>query len=81
MTEDDYKAEIARLTKERDDYVVQANANVCDLNRTIKQQRTVLRAVEEWWLSSGMQRFGGAPWAIFAVRAALGDQQRTEPSK
>ena len=30
-----------------------------------------LQAVEDWWLSEGMKHFDGAPYAIFAVRAAL----------
>lgn len=30
-----------------------------------------LREVEEWWLSEGMKHFNGAPYAMFAVRAAL----------
>lgn len=32
---------------------------------------TALKAVEEWWLTEGMKHFFGAPYAIFAVRAAI----------
>lgn len=30
-----------------------------------------LKAVEEWWLETGMKDAPGAPYAIFAVRAAI----------
>ncbi|MCC8949313.1 hypothetical protein H8A97_30480 [Bradyrhizobium sp. Arg62] len=30
-----------------------------------------LKAVEDWWLTEGMKHFDGAPYAIFAARAAL----------
>jgi hypothetical protein len=40
-----------------------------------ERSRAALKAVEDWWLSDGMHHFVGAPYAIFAVRAALGDQQ------
>ena len=30
-----------------------------------------LKAVEDWWLTQGMKHFGGAPYAIFAVRDAI----------
>lgn len=41
--------------------------------------RAALKAVEEWWLSEGMKHFTGAPYAIFAVRAALsGAPQQSE---
>lgn len=37
------------------------------------------RGVEEWWLTLGMQRFSGAPLAMFALRYALGPSE--DPSE
>jgi hypothetical protein len=34
------------------------------------------REVEAWWLSEGMHAFSGAPYAIFALRAALKSEAR-----
>lgn len=30
-----------------------------------------LKAVEAWWLETGMKEANGAPYAIFATRAAI----------
>ena len=37
----------------------------------ITELEKVAQAVEEWWLSEGMKHFDGAPYAIFAIHAAL----------
>ena len=37
----------------------------------IERLRAALEAVEEWWLREGMHSFAGAPYAMFAARAAL----------
>jgi hypothetical protein len=34
-----------------------------------------LKAVEEWWLADGTHHFVGAPYAIFAVRAAIAEAE------
>jgi hypothetical protein len=39
----------------------------------IEQMRAALVAIEKWWLEDGMSHFTGAPYAIFAARAALKD--------
>jgi hypothetical protein len=50
-------------------------ADVADMLRKaadeIEQQRAALEAVDKWWLEDGMSHFTGAPYAIFAARAAL----------
>lgn len=66
--------QLGELEGKHDDYVVAANANVVDLNRDIELKKKALKAVEEWWLSDGMKHFTGAPYAMFAVRAALADR-------
>lgn len=38
------------------------------------------KAVEDWWLSEGMKHFDGAPYAIFAVRAALHGGSNANPA-
>lgn len=59
------------------------NSTISTQGKTIEQQRRALLLVEEWWLSEGMKHFTGAPYAIFAVREALGhgNQQSTNGSK
>jgi hypothetical protein len=37
------------------------------------------REVEQWWLSEGMKKFNGAPYAIFALRAALSAKEGQKP--
>ena len=43
------------------------------------EMTAALKAVEEWWLTSGMKHFAGAPYAIFAVRAALAKAAERRP--
>lgn len=47
----------------------------------IARLRKALKAVEEWWLSEGIKHFTGAPYAIFAVREALGSPDQQSGSK
>ena len=49
-----------------------------DLEAENGRMRVALKAVLEWWLSEGMKHFNGAPYAIFAVRAALADEQKLD---
>lgn len=46
-------------------------ASAPDLFEENKRLREALVEVEAWWLSEGMKHFTGAPYAIFATRAAL----------
>lgn len=51
-------------------HVDQADANA----RLIAAAPDLLAAaknIEQWWLDIGMSEFGGAPHAIFAIRAAI----------
>ena len=41
----------------------------------IERLRTALKAVEDWWLFEGIKHFTGAPYAMFAVRRALTNEQ------
>ena len=54
--------------------LIQDATNLAETERAARvKAEAALRAVEEWWLAEGMKHFNGAPYAIFAVRAALGE--------
>jgi hypothetical protein len=38
-----------------------------------------LKAIEDWWISDGMHHHTGAPYAIFAVRAAIAKATAYDP--
>ena len=42
----DQKVEVSRLSAEHDDYVIRANANVCELNRDIERLKAQLARTE-----------------------------------
>jgi hypothetical protein len=44
---------------------------IAALTSDVERKTKALESVEEWWLSEGIKHFTGAPYAIFAVRAAL----------
>jgi hypothetical protein len=50
---------------------VQAQARIAALTEAAAAMETICRDVEQWWIGGAMQHFIGAPFCMFALRAAL----------
>ncbi|CAN7519760.1 hypothetical protein [Brucella pseudogrignonensis] len=56
--------ELSEQSKADEDFIEALETQLAALKDAAK-------SVEDWWLSEGMNHFHGAPYCIFAIRAAL----------
>jgi thiamine kinase-like enzyme len=71
--------EIERLEAEHDDYVVRANANVCELNREIERLRAALSQIEQNAGTSGPDPAWKLSMVERVARAALDRGTNSRP--
>ncbi|MCM0751991.1 hypothetical protein DEA98_14050 [Brucella pseudogrignonensis] len=67
----------AKLCDDAIDYelkVAERDISLKALETHLAALKDAAKSVEDWWLSEGMNHFPGAPYCIFAIRAALEDR-------